>query len=90
MNNLKTPIAQTVIMGSVFFFTFSAYLTIQAFASDMYGETLGSNMATSLCASPSAAPPQPLGAIECSPAPSTPLRPPQTFPSRSPASSPPL
>ena len=35
-------------MGLVFFFTFTAYLTIQAFATDMYGETLASNMATAL------------------------------------------
>lgn len=46
--NLKTPKAQVVLMGTVFFFVFSAFLTIQAFASDMYGEDLGSKMATSL------------------------------------------
>ena len=43
-----TPTSQTFLMGLVFFFTFTAYLTIQAFAADMYGDTLGSNMATSL------------------------------------------
>eukprot|EP00518_Triparma_eleuthera_P008779 CAMPEP_0182478344 /NCGR_PEP_ID=MMETSP1319-20130603/32348_1 /TAXON_ID=172717 /ORGANISM="Bolidomonas pacifica, Strain RCC208" /LENGTH=450 /DNA_ID=CAMNT_0024679671 /DNA_START=204 /DNA_END=1553 /DNA_ORIENTATION=- len=43
-----TPLSQVVLMGLVFFFVFSAFLTIQAFASDTYGEDLGSKMATAL------------------------------------------
>ncbi|GMH74315.1 hypothetical protein TrVE_jg11087 [Triparma verrucosa] len=46
--SMKTPLMQVVLMGTVFFFVFSAFLTIQAFASDMYGEDLGSKMATAL------------------------------------------
>ena len=33
-----TPLSQVILMGVVFFFVFSAFLTIQAFASDTYGE----------------------------------------------------
>ena len=46
--SMKTPLMQVVLMGTVVFFVFSAFLTIQAFASDMYGEDLGSKMATAL------------------------------------------
>ena len=50
MGSIRTPMAQTFVLGMIFFFTFTAYLTIQAFASDMYGQTLGSNTAFSIYA----------------------------------------
>ena len=34
---------QVFILGIVFLFVFSAYITIQAFASKLYGDMLGSN-----------------------------------------------
>jgi len=47
---LRTPIGQVFILGIVFLFVFSAYITIQAFASKLYGDMLGSNMELTLYA----------------------------------------
>ena len=47
---MRTPMGQVFILGIVFLFVFSAYITIQAFASKLYGDTLGSNMELTLYA----------------------------------------
>ena len=41
---LATPIRQSLILGSIFFFIFTAYMTIQGFASQLYGDQLAANM----------------------------------------------
>jgi len=41
---------QTVLLGLVFMFVFMAYYMIQGFSANLYGETLGSNMETTLYA----------------------------------------
>ena len=46
----RTPTGQAVLLGILFFFVFSAYITIQGFASKLYGEELASNMETTLYA----------------------------------------
>ena len=47
---LQTPLGQTVLMGLIFFFVFSAYITIQGFAAKLYGAELASNMEMTLYA----------------------------------------
>jgi hypothetical protein len=39
-----TPRGQAVLMGLIFLLVFSAYLTIQGFAAQLYGEALASDM----------------------------------------------
>ncbi|KAK3281630.1 hypothetical protein CYMTET_10588 [Cymbomonas tetramitiformis] len=48
--NMSTPRGQTVVMGLIFLFVFTAYLMIQGYASKIYGDTLASNMALTLYA----------------------------------------
>ena len=50
MSFIRSPLGQVTIMGIVFLLIFTAYITIQAFASKLYGDTLGSNMALTLYA----------------------------------------
>tara|TARA_B110000305_G_C19418187_1_gene629241 strand:- start:51 stop:1094 length:1044 start_codon:yes stop_codon:yes gene_type:complete len=40
--SFRSPMGQTIVLGLIFFFTFTAYLTIQALSADLYGEKLGS------------------------------------------------
>ena len=47
---LATPMGQTVLMGVIFLFVFAAYITIQGFASKLYGDDLGSNVMLTLYA----------------------------------------
>lgn len=49
-NALLTPTGQVAILGLIFLFIFTAYMTIQGFASQLYGPELGSNMASTLYA----------------------------------------
>ena len=42
--SIRTPIGQSVILGTIFLFIFTAYMTIQGYASQLYGSELGSNM----------------------------------------------
>ena len=45
---LMTPAGQTSILGLIFLFIFAAYMTIQGFATQLYGDVLASNMESTL------------------------------------------
>lgn len=50
LRTMRSPMGQVTIMGVVFLLIFTAYITIQAFASQLYGDVLASNMALTLYA----------------------------------------
>jgi hypothetical protein len=47
---LFTPLGQIIVLGGIFLLVFSSYITIQAFASKLYGESLASSMESTLYA----------------------------------------
>lgn len=47
----RTPVAQTIALGLVFFFVFASYTTIQFYASTTYGPRLAANSVTAVYAS---------------------------------------
>ena len=47
----RTPLAQTVALGVVFFFVFASYTTIQFYARTTYGEQLAANSVSAVYAS---------------------------------------
>ena len=47
---IRSPTGQVTILGLIFLFVFTAYMTIQGFASQLYGSDLGSNMESTLYA----------------------------------------
>lgn len=46
--SIGSPMGQTTVMGLVFLFVFTAYYMVQAFATRLYGQSLGANMELTL------------------------------------------